>query len=119
MAIHVSHDDDDIATLHERAQRSRAATGEVPVVVLEVVPRTLREVFIEPLIAIKAPDDTDVHGGSKELLLLLLTSIKLTNASPYLTYRVDILSACGASSAMCIQNASPPALQTRSIWLNC
>jgi hypothetical protein len=103
MAIHVSHDDDDIATLHERAQRSRAPTGEVPVVVLEVVPRTLREVFIEPLIAIEAPDDTDVHGGSKELLLL--PSIKLTDASLYLTYRVDILSACGASSAMCIQNA--------------
>jgi len=66
MAIHVGHDDHDIATLDERAQGRCAATGEVPIVVLEVVPGALREVFVKPLVAIEAADDTDVHGcGSK------------------------------------------------------
>src|SRR5471032_1159510 len=67
VAIHISDDDDDVATLHERAQRRGAPTREVPVVVLEAMSRALREVFIEALVAIEAADDTDVHGNSKGL----------------------------------------------------
>jgi len=75
VTVHVGHHDDDVATLHERAQGRRAATGKVSVMVLEVVPGTLREVLIKPLIAIEAADDTDVHGGSKELLLRASTKL--------------------------------------------
>src|SRR4051812_13005424 len=73
-----------------------------------MVAGALREVLIKPLVAIEAADDTDVHGGSMELLLC--ASTKLNNPSQYLTYRLDILLASIASSAMYVENA-PRALR--------
>ena len=49
--------------------------------VLEVMPGTLREVCIKPLVAIEAADDTDVHGRSMELLRC--ASTKLNTSSQY------------------------------------